>query len=86
MKEQIIELVGEKLSSLGIVIDDVIYEEEAGQKFLRVVLDSEKVLDLNTITMATRMMNPLLDKADLMKEAYILDVYAKSKGDSENER
>lgn len=86
MKEQIIELVGEKLASLDIVIDDVIYEEEAGQKFLRVVLDSEKVLDLNTITMATRMMNPLLDKADLMKEAYILDVYAKSKGDSENER
>ena len=35
--------------------------------------------------MATRIINPLLDKADLIEEEYMLDVYAKEKGDVTNE-
>ena len=31
--------------------------------------------------MATRIINPILDKLDLIKESYTLDVYAKEKGE-----
>ena len=47
------------------------------------VLDSEEVITLNKVVMATRIINPILDKLDLISDSYTLDVYAKEKGDVE---
>lgn len=85
MKEKIIELVGNKLDSLGVVIDDVQYKKENGENTLEIVLDREEIIPLNVVVMATRIINPILDKADLIQESYTLDVYAKEKGESYNE-
>lgn len=82
MKEKIIELVDNKLEELSIWIDDVYEEEREGNKFLCVVLDSEEMLDLNKVTEASRIINSLIDEADMLDEAYILDIYAKSKGEN----
>jgi ribosome maturation factor RimP len=43
------------------------------------------MIDLSKVVMVTRIINPILDKEDLIKEEYMLDVYAKSKGDVESE-
>lgn len=85
MKEKIIELVGNKLDSLGVVIDDVQYKKENGENTLEIVLDREEIIPLNVVVMATRIINPILDKADLIQESYTLDVYAKEKGENYNE-
>lgn len=85
MKEKIIELVGNKLDSLGVVIDDVQYKKENGENTLEIVLDREDIIPLNVVVMATRIINPILDKADLIQESYTLDVYAKEKGENYNE-
>ena len=45
----------------------------------------EEIIPINTVVMATRIINPILDDANIIDEAYILDIYAKSKGDGKSE-
>lgn len=85
MEEKIKELVGDKLDKLKVWIDSVIVEKEEDNTFLRIALDAEFIIPLNTVVMATRIINPLLDKMDIEFDNYILDVYAKEKGDVINE-
>ncbi len=81
MREKIIDLSKSILEELNVYIDDVIYEKEGSENYLRVILDSAEIIDLKRVVEATKILNPLLDKEDLIAESYILDVYAKSKGD-----
>lgn len=85
MKEKIVEAIGNRFDDLNVFIDDVTYEKVDGENTLTIILDSEEMIPLNKVVMATRILNPILDKLDLIKESYMLDVYAKSKGDVENE-
>ena len=81
MKEKIIDAVGDKLDNLGLVIDSVEYGKVDGENTLTIVLDREEIININEVVMATRILNPILDKLDLIKESYTLDVYAKEKGE-----
>lgn len=82
MKEQVIRLIGDNLKELGVYVYDVVYEKEGRTNYLRVVLDSEEIIDMEKVVKATKIINPLLDQEEIVKEDnYILDVYAKSKGD-----
>lgn len=83
MKEKIITAVGDKLKDLDVFIDDITYGKVEGENTLTIILDSEEMIPLNKVVMATRIINPILDKLDLIEESYTLDVYAKSKGDVE---
>lgn len=83
MKEKILASVGDKLESLNVFIDDVTYGKIDGENTLTIVLDSEEMIALNQVVMATRILNPILDQLDLVEESYVLDVYAKSKGEVE---
>lgn len=83
MKEKIISAIGNKLDDLDIFIDEVTYGSEENDATLTIVLDSKNLLPLNKVVMATKIINPILDELDLIKESYTLDVYAKEKGDVE---
>lgn len=83
MKEKIIEAIGNKLDDLEVFIDDITYEKVDHENTLTIVLDSKEIIPLNKVVMATRIINPILDKLDLIEESYTLDVYAKEKGDVE---
>lgn len=48
---------------------------------MRVILDSNDIIDMNKVVEASKIINPILDKANPIEDKYILDVYAKSKGD-----
>ena len=85
MSELIKESVGNKLEKLGVWIDNVTVEKEEGNTFLRIALDADFIIPLNTVVMATRIINPLLDKLNIDLDNYILDVYAKEKGDVQSE-
>ena len=85
MKQKIIEAVGNKLEDLNLFIDDITYGKVDNENTLTIILDSEEIIPLNKVVMATRIINPILDKLDLIKESYTLDVYAKEKGDVSNE-
>ena len=81
MKEKIIEAIGNKLDNLGVSIYDITYGKVDGENTLTIILDRKEIISLNEVVMATRIINPILDKLDLIEENYTLDVYAKEKGE-----
>lgn len=79
MKEKVTALLNPKLSDLDIIIGDVIYGYTNKELILNIVLDSPKKLTLDDVVKATKIINPILDREDIIKEQYTLDVYCKSK-------
>ena len=82
MEEKVRELIEKKVNEQGILIDSISYEKEGSNYFLRIVIDSDDIIDIDTCVEITNIINPLLDKADFIKDSYILDVSTKEKGDS----
>lgn len=80
MESKVREIIGNSLDSLNLTIDSVVYEKENNHNYLRICLDSKGTIDLNLIVEATKIINPLMDKAELINEEYHLDIYGKSKG------
>ena len=83
MKEKVVKLVGNKLESLNVIIDDVYVEKKGGVNSLYIVLDSDDIIDLDTVVKATDILNPIMDKSDLLDDIDVLDIYAKEKGGEE---
>ena len=84
MKEDIVGLVGNKLDELKVYIFDVMEEKEGKDNYLRVVIDSydkDDIINIDRVVEATKIIAPIPAQADFIKGEYILDVYAKSKGD-----
>lgn len=74
-------LISDELATLSIIVDEVLYVKENGNNFLRIVIDKEGGIDVDTCVEATNIINPILDKADLISESYILDVTSKERGE-----
>lgn len=85
MEEKLKALINEKIKDMDMHVDSIKLEKEGSETFLRIALDADFMIDLAKVVMATRIISPILDKEDLIKEEYMLDVYAKSKGDVESE-
>lgn len=82
--DKIRKVLEEPLKEMNLIIDDISYVN----KELRIVLDTpdDTIIDLDLIVKASRMISPILDEYDFIKEHYILDVSSKEKGVKENER
>ena len=86
MEARVKEALIGKLDDLGVFVDNVVLEKENGQQYLRVCLDSEDIIDLDKVVLATKIIDPIIDELDLVLDEYILEVYGKSKGSDINER
>ena len=80
MEEKVRKVIGDSLNDLNLRVDSVVYEKENGHNFLRICLDSPNTIDLDLIVQATNIINPLMDKENIINEEYHLDIYGKSKG------
>ena len=80
IEEQVKKLIEGPVRELGVNIDSVTLEKESGALFLRIVIDREDVIDVDTCVEVTNVINPLLDEANLIEESYMLDVSTKEKG------
>lgn len=74
------ELITEPMKGLNITVDSVTWEVEGKYNYLKIVLDREIPLDIDTIVEATHIINPILDEHDLIKDEYILDISSKERG------
>ena len=81
MEEKVRKLIEKEVNELGVSIDNIIYEKEGNNYFLRIVIDRDEIIDIDTCVEVTNVINPLLDKADFINDSYILDVSTKEKGD-----
>ena len=81
MEDKVRKLIEDEVNKLGIKIDSVVYEKEGSNYFLRIIIDRDETIDLDTCVEVTNVINPLLDKADFLDDSYILDVSTKEKGE-----
>lgn len=80
IEKEVKKLIEGPVGELGVNIDSVTLEKESGALFLRIVIDRDEVIDVDTCVEVTNVINPLLDEANLIEEAYMLDVSTKEKG------
>ncbi len=74
------KLIDEPVKEVGYIIDEITYEKEGSINFLRVIIDKDGLIDVDDCVIVSKVINPLLDEADLIEENYILDVCSKEKG------
>ena len=86
MEDKVKELLNGKLDELEMFVDSVYLEKENNNLFLIICLDSDNTLDLDSIVKATKIIDPIIDKADLIDEQYVLEVYGKSKENDNHEK
>lgn len=80
MEEKIKKMLEEPLKEMDIRVDSVKLEKEDNNLFLRIVIDRDEIIDIDTCVEATNIINPILDREDPIEESYILDVSTKEKG------
>ena len=68
------ELVSPVADEMGIIIWDVEFVKEGSKKILRITIDSEEGIDINTCETFHRTIDPMLDEADPIDESYYLEV------------
>lgn len=81
MEEKVRKLIEDEVNKMGIIIDSIVYEKDGSNYFLRIVIDRDEAIDIDTCVEVTNIINPLLDKADFINNSYILDVSTKEKGE-----
>ena len=82
MENKVRNLIEGELNKINIKLDNVEYVKEGSMYFLRVVIDKEPFVDVDTCVLATEVINPLIDTLeDEFDEAYVLDVCSLEKGD-----
>lgn len=77
---EIRNLLEKEVEKKDVRIDSIKLEKEDNNLFLRIVIDSDEIIDVDKCVEVTNIINPLLDEKDLIKESYILDVSTKEKG------
>ncbi len=75
------EILEKKLNKENVLVCSVEFKKVNNYNTLEIVLDKVNGIDLDTIVMASNIINPLVDKYDITDESYILDVISKEKGD-----
>ena len=84
MEEKIKSLISDAISELGLSVSSVYDTNEEGVKTRNIELDSDSIIDVEKITLATKIINPILDKTNLLDDIDVLDIHSKEKGE-ENE-
>lgn len=78
--KEVIELIKDPIEEAGYLLDEVLYEKEDRTNFLRVIIDKNGIIEVEDCVIVSKIINPLLDDADLIETNYILDVCSKEKG------
>ena len=81
MEEKIKSLISDALSELGLSVSSVYDTNEEGVKTRNIELDSDSIIDVEKITLATKIINPILDKTNLLDDIDVLDIHSKEKGE-----
>lgn len=68
------ELLTPVINSLGYEVWDVEYVREAAEWFLRITIDSPDGIDIDDCEKVHRAIDPVLDEADPIEDAYRLEV------------
>ena len=82
MEDKVKSLVDNKIKDLNLFVSSVYYSTLDGVKSLNIELDSNEVIDVNKITEATKIINPIMDDNNLCDDIDVLDIHSKEKGEN----
>ena len=82
IEQKVRKLIEKPVSEMGITIDSIVYEKEGSNYFLRIIIDRNQPIDIDTCVEVTHVINPILDKNNVIEDSYILDISSKEKGDT----
>ena len=85
MTDKVKELVDSAVCDLGLFVSEAYISKEDNITSLNIILDSDSIIDLDLITEASRIINPIMDDADLVDGEYVLDISSKEKGEVKDE-
>ena len=68
------ELIASTVTELGYILWDVEFVREGSRRILRITIDSEEGITVDDCEKMHRAMDPVLDEADPIEEAYYLEV------------
>ncbi len=80
IESKVTDLITNPILEAGYKIDEIMYVTEDGNKYLRVVITKNGIIDVEDCVTVSNIINPILDEADPIDEYYILDVCSKQKG------
>ena len=80
VETKIRQLLEEAITKEGYILDAVTYGKEDGANTLTIIIDKEGYININDCLKVNKIINPILDKEDIIKESYVLDVCSKEKG------
>ena len=72
-------LIKDVIEENNYILESVSYVYEDSNNFLRVVIDKNGIIDIDDCVVVSKLINPILDKADPISDNYILDVCSKEK-------
>ncbi len=72
--------IEKEMDKIDIIVDSVDFVKENNYYFLKIILDKINGIDLDTIVEATNIINPIIDRLDLIEEEYVLDISSKERG------
>lgn len=81
MIENIRKLLEPAITEKNYKLDEIVYEKEGNSWFLRIIIDRDCGITVDDCVEVCKLINPMLDEADLIKDSYILDVCSKEKGE-----
>ena len=81
MEDKVRNLIEEEVNKLGVRIDNIEYLKENGNYFLRITIDKDDIVDLDTCVEVTNIINSILDESNIIDDSYILDITTKEKGE-----
>ena len=83
IEEEVKKILKEAIEKSGYILDEVRYAKENGVNTLEVIIDKSGYININDCLKVNKIINPILDEADLINESYVLDVCSKEKGSEE---
>lgn len=81
IEEKVRNLVEEKVNEIGVKIDSIEYVKEGSNKILRITIDKDVPVDVDTCVEVTNIVNPILDENDIIEDSYILEIISKERGE-----
>ncbi len=79
IEEEVKKLIENDINKLGISLEKIEFVKEDGIYFLRIYIDKEPIININDCVNVTKLIDPILDKNNLIDKSYILDVCSKKK-------
>lgn len=81
IEQKVRKLVEEKVNEVGVKIDNIEYVKEGSNKVLRITIDKDVAVDIDTCVEVTNIINPILDSNEIIEDSYILEIISKERGE-----